>query len=151
MEYVIIIMLVVILIILILLVFKSKNEANITERLGKLEINVIKEISDFKSTFSKELLEDFSNLNEKIEKKLTDINDKVNEKLDENFKNSNKTFISVLERLAKIDEAQKKIDSLSGDIVSLQTILTDKKTRGIFGEINLTNILFNDFCNNKKI
>ena len=73
------------------------------------------------------------------------INDKVNERLDESFNKTNKTFTSVLERLSKIDEAQKKIDNLSCDIVSLQSILTDKKSRGIFGEINLKHILVSIF------
>lgn len=50
-----------------------------------------------------------------------------------------------MERLSKIDEAQKKIDNLSTDIVSLQGILTDKKSRGIFGEINLKHILVSVF------
>ena len=63
----------------------------------------------------------------------------------ENFEKTNKTFNNVLEKLAKIDEAQKKIDSLSTDIVSLQGILTDKKSRGIFGEVNLTHILASVF------
>lgn len=35
--------------------------------------------------------------------------------------------MNVIERLSKIDEAQKKIENLSGDIVSLQSILTDKR------------------------
>ena len=65
--------------------------------------------------------------------------------LDVNFEKTNKTFASVLERLAKIDEAQKKIDNLSNDIVSLQTVLTDKKSRGIFGEVNLHQILSSVF------
>ena len=51
----------------------------------------------------------------------------------------------MLERLSKIDEAQKKIENLSTDIVSLQSILTDKKSRGIFGEINLKHILASIF------
>ena len=63
----------------------------------------------------------------------------------QNFEKTNKTFMSVLERLSKIDEAQKKIDSLSTNIVSLESILSDKKTRGIFGEVNLNNILSNVF------
>ena len=75
------------------------------------------------------------------EYKLNLISDRVNSQLNENFEKSNKTFMNVLERLNKIDEAQKKIDSLSTDIVSLQGILTDKKSRGIFGEVNLTHIL----------
>ena len=66
-------------------------------------------------------------------------------RLDENFAKTNRTFTNVLERLSKIDEAQKKIDNLSTDIVSLQSILTDKKTRGIFGEVTLNHILTNIF------
>ena len=47
---------------------------------------------------------------------------------------------------------QKKIDILSSDIISLQSVLTDKKTRGIFGEINLKHIMSNVFGeNNEKI
>ncbi len=151
MEYVIIILLVVILILTIFSLSKNINESNITERLGKLEMSVIKEISDFKTTFSKDLTDDFDKMNDKIDKRLIMINDKVNERLDVNFEKTNKTFTSVLERLSKIDEAQKKIDNLSSDIISLQSILTDKKTRGIFGEINLKHIMSNIFGENDKI
>ena len=65
--------------------------------------------------------------------------------IDENFEKTNKTFLNVVERLSKIDEAQKKIETLSTDIVSLESILTDKKTRGIFGEVTLNHILKNVF------
>ncbi len=152
MEYIIIILLVILLIISVISLMKNINEAHITERIGKLETNVVKELGDFKNDFSRDLNSDFIALNERLENKLNLINDRVNERLDENFKSSNKTFMSVLERLSKIDEAQKKIESLSTDIVSLQSILTDKKTRGIFGEVNLKNILVNVFGeNNDKI
>ena len=145
MEYIIIGLLIVILILVVMSLAKNINESNITERLGKLETNMVKEIGDFKSDFSKNINEDFNMMNEKIERRLNLINDKVNERLDENFEKTNKTFASVLERLSKIDEAQKKIDVLSNDIVSLQSVLTDKKTRGIFGEVNLNNIMSNVF------
>ena len=152
MEYIIIILLVILLIISVISLMKNINEAHITERIGKLETNVVKELGDFKNDFSRDLNSDFIALNERLENKLNLINDRVNERLDENFKSSNKTFMSVLERLSKIDEAQKKIESLSSDIVSLQSILTDKKTRGIFGKVNLKNILVNVFGeNNDKI
>ena len=137
MDYVIIGILVVILILTIISLTKNINEANITERLGKLEVNLTKELSELKLSLNK----DFSDLSLKNEQRLLEINEKVNERLDQNFEKTNKTFINVLERLSKIDEAQKKIDSLSNDIVSLQGILTDKKTRGIFGEVNLKHIL----------
>ena len=151
MEYIIIALLIIILIISIFALTKNINESNITERLGKLETNVVKEIGEFKSSFSKDLGNDFERLNDKLDNKLNLINNKVNERLDENFEKTNKTFTNVLERLSKIDEAQKKIDNLSSDIISLQSVLTDKKTRGIFGEVNLKNIMYNIFGDNDKI
>ncbi len=145
MEYIIIGILGVILVLIVILLFKGVNESNITERLGKIETNLTKAIGEFKLKFSSDLTKDFNTLNDRIENKLNMINEKVNERLEVNFEKTNKTFSNVLERLAKIDEAQKKIDSLSSDIVSLQGILTDKKSRGIFGEVNLRYILASIF------
>lgn len=150
MEYVIVGLLGVVIVLLLVLVFRKNNNNEMTERLGHFEANINKEIGEFKYGFSKVLTQDFELLNERIEKKLTLINDRVNERLDQNFEKSNKTFMNVLERLNKIDEAQKKIDSLNGEIVSLQSVLTDKKTRGTFGEVNLEYILNNAFGSNKN-
>ena len=149
MEYIIIALLVLLIVLVIVLIsknnVKNSNEANMTERLGRFEVNINKEINDFKNELNRGLNEDFEKLNNKIETRLNLINDKVNERLDQNFEKTNKTFTNVLERLSKIDEAQKKIDGLSNDIVSLQSILTDKKSRGIFGEVNLKHILVSVF------
>ena len=141
MEYIIIGLLVLLVVLVTISLFKNINESNITERLGKLEVSLTKDLSEFKGSLN----QDFNGLNEKIEDRLIKINDRVNERLDQNFEKTNKTFMNVLERLSKIDEAQKKIESLSSDIVSLQGILTDKKSRGIFGEVNLKHILTSVF------
>ena len=148
MEQIIVILLVINIIIGVISLFKNINEAHITERLGKLELSMTKEISDFRNDLSKDLNKDFNSLNENVEKRLLAINERVNESLDKNFDKTNKTFMNVIARLSKIDEAQKKIEDLSTDIVSLQSILTDKKTRGIFGEVNLKHILTSVFGEN---
>lgn len=123
-----------------------------TERLGKLELGVTKTVNDATLQLVQSLKSDFDKLNEQVEGRLQLIQEKVNSRLDENFERANKTFTSVLERLSKIDEAQKKIDHLSSDIVSLQGVLTDKKTRGIFGEVHLEHIMSNVFgANNQKV
>ena len=145
MDYIIVGLLVVILILVVISLFKNINESNITERLGRLEVNMMKSMGDFKNDLSHSLNDDFTKLNEQVERRLLAVNEKVNERLDQNFEKTNKTFMNVIERLSKIDEAQKKIETLSTDIVSLQSILTDKKTRGIFGEVNLKHILSNVF------
>lgn len=149
-EYIIIGLLLLIIILIIIILLKGNN--NLIDKVGRLELNTVKELSTFRNDLSKSLTEDFDKLEDKIERRLILINDKVNERLDENFNKTNKTFTNVLERLSKIDEAQKKIENLSGDIISLQSILTDKKSRGIFGEVNLKHILVSVFGeNNEKI
>lgn len=145
MEYVIIGLLVIAIILLVANLFKKNNNMDITDRLSKLELSLVKEIGEFKVNFASDIRKDFDALDEKVERKLTEINNRVTERLDQSLEKTNKTFANVLERLSKIDEAQKKIDGLGADIVSLQSILTDKKTRGIFGEVNLQFILENAF------
>ncbi len=150
MEYLIIGLLIIAIIIEVILLLKKKDSSDITERLGRFETNITKEIGEFKLGFTNHLHEDFNKLNEQIVNRLNYINDKVNARLEDNFQKSNKTFNNILERLSKIDEAQKKIDGLSTEIVSLQSVLTDKKTRGIFGEVNLNYILTSIFGENAK-
>ena len=152
MEYLIIGLLVVLLIIQLIAIIKGSGENNIIEKMGKLEMGINKEISTFKYDLINDNKKDFDILIEKIDRKMNQIDEKINFRLDANFERTNKTFGDVLSRLTKIDEAQKKIDMLSTDIVSLQSVLTDKKTRGTFGEVNLSYILSNIFGeNNKKI
>ncbi len=127
---------------------KNSSAENTIEKMGRLETSLIKEFGDFRNNFSRDLNNDFSKMNERIENRLNMINDRVNERLDVNFEKTNKTFTSILERLTKIDEAQKKIDDLSTNIVSLQDVLTDKKARGTFGEVNLKNIMVSVFGDN---
>lgn len=146
-EYIIIGILAVILVILIVLLFKVKkvNESEIELRIKEMQTDMVKSIGDFKYDFSKVLTNDFQELNDRIEARLNKIDQRVNERLDVNFEKTNKTFDEVLKSLVKINEAQKKLDLLSTDIVDLQTVLTDKKSRGIFGEVNLHQILASIF------
>ena len=78
-----------------------------------------------------------------VDVRLEQIGGKVSERLDEGFKKTNETFISVMERLATIDEAQKKIDGLTVNMVSLQELLGDKRSRGAYGEVQLEGLVRN--------
>jgi DNA recombination protein RmuC len=83
------------------------------------------------------------NLSKTVDARLEQIGGKVNERLDEGFKKTNETFVSVMARLATIDEAQKKIDGLTTNVVSLQELLGDKRSRGAFGEVQLEGLVRN--------
>ena len=116
----------------------SQNLTNTSAENNRI---LTKDINIFKDEFKSSMNKDFEQLNQKIESRLDMLNLKVEERLSKGFEQTTKTFNSIIERLGKIDEAQKKIDSLSTNIMSLQDVLTDKKSRGIFGEIQLNQIL----------
>jgi DNA recombination protein RmuC len=82
-------------------------------------------------------------LQERVDARLGEISGKVNERLEEGFKKTNETFVSVMTRLQTIDDAQKKIDSLATNVVSLQNLLGSKSSRGALGERQLEDIVRN--------
>jgi DNA recombination protein RmuC len=75
--------------------------------------------------------------------RLKEISGQVEKRLSEGFEKTTATFTDVVKRLAMIDEAQKKITELSSNVVSLQDILTDKRSRGAFGEVQLMGLIRN--------
>ncbi len=82
-------------------------------------------------------------LTEETQTHLKEISGQVDKRLTEGFEKTNATFIDVVKRLSIIDEAQKKITELSGSVVSLQEILVDKRSRGAFGEVQLSALVRN--------
>ena len=89
------------------------------------------------------LTQSVESLGKVVDSRLEQIGGKVSERLDEGFKKTNQTFIDVMARLATIDEAQKKIDGLTTNVVSLQELLGDKRSRGAFGEVQLEALVRN--------
>jgi DNA recombination protein RmuC len=67
----------------------------------------------------------------------------VGERLERSEKATGQVVTDLRERLARIDEAQKKIGDLSTQVVSLQQILTNKQARGAFGEVQLNDLITN--------
>ena len=123
----------------------NENNTALTGVMTENNQNLTKNINEFKDGLTKNINENFEKLSQKIENRLDAMNMKVEERLSKGFEETTKTFGNVLERLSKIDEAQKKIEALSSNVVSLQDILTDKKSRGVFGEIQLYQILSSVF------
>lgn len=82
-------------------------------------------------------------LTQSTDNRLKEISGQVEKRLNEGFEKTTETFTRVLEHLSRIDEAQKKITELSGNVVSLQEVLTDKRSRGAFGEVQLAGLVRN--------
>jgi DNA recombination protein RmuC len=83
------------------------------------------------------------NLTESTKDKLQQISQQVDQRLSDGFEKTTKTFNDILQRLALIDDAQKKITELSSNVVSLQQVLNDKRSRGAFGEVQLNALIRN--------
>jgi DNA recombination protein RmuC len=92
---------------------------------------------------ARQLGERVKELIETNEKRLGEISNKVEERLDKGFEKTTTVFADVLKRLALIDKAQEKIAELSGNVVSLQEVLSDKRSRGAFGEVQLSALISN--------
>ena len=72
---------------------------------------------------------------------LSDMQVGMKETLHGSSEKTTKSLTELQERLATIDRAQTNIEKLSGDVLSLQDILSNKQTRGAFGEIQLNDIV----------
>jgi DNA recombination protein RmuC len=77
----------------------------------------------------------------KSARSLSDLEAQVKETLTGSSEKTNKSLTQLQERLSTIDKAQSNIEKLSGDVLSLQDILSNKQTRGAFGEIQLNDIV----------
>jgi DNA recombination protein RmuC len=121
----------------------AQQSDRLNSRLSE-ELNLTREtLHRLQLSLAASLGETTDKLNARIDQRLEQIAGKVNERLEEGFKKTNETFVNVMQRLATIDEAQKKIETLTGSVVSLQELLGDKRSRGAFGEVQLEALVRN--------
>lgn len=72
---------------------------------------------------------------------MAEMQEKLNASVHGSSVRTTKSLTELQERLATIDKAQANIEKLSGDVLGLQDILSNKQTRGAFGEIQLNDIV----------
>ena len=123
----------------------SKEIAKVMEQTGKSNELNNEKLERFQKNITESLNTRFDALNKQIDDKLIEINKKVDEKLAEGFKNTGETMAQVRERLQAIDAAQKNIEELSKDVVSLRSVLEGNQSRGQYGEYQLSMVLHNVF------
>ena len=82
-------------------------------------------------------------LTEEVRTHLHQMTQQVNSRLTEGFEKTSSTFTDIVKRLTIIDQAQKKITELSSHVVNLQDVLVDKRARGAFGEVQLSQLIGN--------
>jgi DNA recombination protein RmuC len=121
----------------------QKIKSDFEQRFGHMQQSIEKRLGEM----SKDSIESFTKsnneLHELLQKRLNDISGQVEQRLNKGFEKTTETFTDVVKRLALIDEAQKRITELSSNVVSLQEVLTDKRSRGAFGEVQMAGLIRN--------
>ena len=145
MELIIIIVLSIIIATLLFIVFKNKNSSQpdvliqLTNNLSNQIQNIRKEIND---NSEKSRLEIESKL-KVINKEISDFQISSKSSMQKQFADSNKIIKDVTNELAKIKGTNEQVLSFANQMKSLEKILGNQKQRGIFGEIQLENLLSN--------
>lgn len=82
-----------------------------------------------------------SNLLKLMEARLAEVQARMTENLSASATRTARSLGDLQQRLETIDKAQSNIEKLSGDVLTLQDILSNKQRRGMFGEIQLHDLV----------
>ena len=102
-------------------------------------------LSHFQNEITEFLQKRIEALNKQLDEKMVQLDKKVDDKLEKGFKGTSETMAQVRERLKAIDDAQKQMEGLGKEVVSLKTVLEGNQTRGQYGEYQLKMVLHNVF------
>ncbi|MEC7962920.1 MAG: DNA recombination protein RmuC [Pseudomonadota bacterium] len=118
-----------------------ENLAKVQRGTGENLAMMQQKMSDTMAAQQLQMQENLANMQLRTNHALTDLQEKLNTSLMGNAKQTATSLTQLQERLATLDKAQENINKLSGDVLSLQDILSNKQTRGAFGEIQLNDIV----------
>ena len=131
---------------------RTSIKLTVIEELNKINANSLslneqnnQKLERFQTGITESIQKRFDSLNSQIQVKMAEISAKVDNSLTQGFKNTSETFTQVRERLQAIDAAQKNIENLSKDVVSLKNVLEGNQSRGQYGEYQLNMVLNNVF------
>ena len=146
MDSIVLILLVVSNICLLLYFFFKRNNNNQSDLILKISNNLTNQVQDIR----KEISENSEKSRVEIESKLQNINKEISEfqmssktQMQKQFSDSNKIIKEVTVELEKIKGTNEQVLSFANQMKTLEKILGNQKQRGIFGEIQLENLLSN--------
>lgn len=123
---------------------KIMRELNVQrEDMQRMQQQWTNQLMVLQTQISQLMKTDLQSLHENVEQKMNHLELTVNENLHHGYQTTSQVFAKILQQMGKLDEGQQNMKEISSSILSLQAILNDKKTRGIFGEIELYSLLEN--------
>lgn len=113
-----------------------------------IQDNLDQNLYDFEHKLVNSLKQDIHLLNNTTYDRLVTIENQLHSSLQQTYEKTNRSFNDLLKQMTKIDVTQESLKTLAKDINSLQNVLTDKKSRGTWGEIELYTLLSNIYGDN---
>ena len=113
-----------------------------------IQDNLDQNLYDFEYKLVNSLKQDMHLLNNTTYDRLVTIENQLHSSLQQTYEKTNRSFNDLLKQMTKIDVTQESLKTLAKDINSLQNVLTDKKSRGTWGEIELYTLLSNIYGDN---
>lgn len=123
----------------------TKETVKLVKEFGENNEKSSKNLAHFQSEVQEFLTKRIEALETKLNEKIAELDKRVDEKLDKGFKGTSESMAQVRERLQAIDDAQKQMEGLGKEVVSLKNVLEGNQTRGQYGEYQLSMVLHDVF------
>ncbi len=117
------------------------NLQTVSDTQAQAQVQVIQTVEARLSTVQQQMNDRLADNAMRSTRALAEMQERMKETLHGSSKQTATSLTQLQERLAAIDKAQDNITKLSGDVLSLQDILSNKQRRGMFGEIQLNDIV----------
>ncbi len=128
--------------------FRKESEAT-NAALNSFKETINTSVNDSVGKLNKEVSDKVGKLNDDVTNRLIEINKSVSDNIATGFQGNSETMQSVSEKLGQIEQAQKNLDSLQKQVNELNLTLSNNKTRGAYGEMQLEVMLENTFPEGK--
>ena len=119
----------------------NKQMTSFVKELNENDEKSSKKMGDFQLQTQEFLSKRIDALNTKLDEKIQALDKKVDEKLSKGFEGTSESMAQVRERLKAIDEAQKQMEGLGKEVISLKNVLEGNQSRGQYGEYQLSMVL----------
>lgn len=119
----------------------NKQMADFVKELRDNNAKSSEKIGDFQLKTQEFLTQRIEALNKQLDEKIKALDKKVDEKLEKGFQGTSESMAQVRERLKAIDEAQKQMEGLGKEVISLKNVLEGNQSRGQYGEYQLSMVL----------
>ena len=120
----------------------GQSEARLQNHLGQMQQQQT-ELQGRLSQMAEDSATRETQLRESLDTRLSKVSERVGESIEKTQERNSENLKQLHERLALIDRAQKNIETLSGEVSGLQNLLSNKQSRGAFGEKQMQDLIEN--------